>query len=164
MYQKRGFTLIELLVVVLIIGILSAVALPQYEKSVMRSRFMQMVTVARSVSQAQQVFFLANGVYAGTFDELDIIYPNSGEGTLPLSSGVCRIEGARVTCYLLKGKTSIPHTYASLIWYFENNKRICCAYGETDFAGEALCHTEMNNASWYDGSGGGGASHCYVAA
>ena len=36
--NKQGFTLIEILVVVLIIGILSAIALPQYESAVEKSR------------------------------------------------------------------------------------------------------------------------------
>lgn len=73
---KNGFTLIELLVVVLIIGILSAVALPQYERAVEKSRAAQAFTLARSIHSAQEAYKMANGEYATSFADLDIDVPN----------------------------------------------------------------------------------------
>ena len=72
-----GFTLIELLVVVLIIGILAAVAVPQYQKAVYKSRAVEAVNMLKALTQAQNVYYLANGQWTTDFKKLDIEIPNN---------------------------------------------------------------------------------------
>ena len=73
-----GFTLIELLVVVLIIGILAAVALPQYQKAVEKSRATQALTLLKSVYNAAKAYQLASGSWPTSFDELAVEIPWTG--------------------------------------------------------------------------------------
>ncbi len=67
--NKRGFTLIELLVVVLIIGVLAAVALPQYQRAVEKSRLVQGLTLVKAMYQAAEEYYLANGVWPTNIDD-----------------------------------------------------------------------------------------------
>ncbi|MBO7237973.1 MAG: prepilin-type N-terminal cleavage/methylation domain-containing protein [Elusimicrobiaceae bacterium] len=73
--MKRAFTLIELLVVVLIIGILAAIALPQYQVAVKKAQLAKYMALASSVKNALEVYYLANNKYTCDIDLLDVQFP-----------------------------------------------------------------------------------------
>ena len=73
---STGFTLIELLIVVLIIGILSAVALPMYQGVVDESRFSTLLPAAKSIKDAQESMRMSTGLYTDNMEDLDISMEN----------------------------------------------------------------------------------------
>ena len=75
MQNKQAFTLIELLVVVLIIGILAAVALPQYTLAVNKARFANLRSMTQPYIKAAEAYRLANGRWPSSFDELSVATP-----------------------------------------------------------------------------------------
>ena len=69
--MKFGFTLIELLVVVLIIGILAAVAIPQYQAAVDKALVATYLPALKSIKNAQEIYYMENGTYTKDLTALD---------------------------------------------------------------------------------------------
>lgn len=89
MKNNKGFTLIELLVVVLIIGILAAIALPQYFKAVRKARASEALIVIKNMRDAADRYILAHGNFTNmTTLTLDIDVPTSQNYTYSIANGV----------------------------------------------------------------------------
>ncbi|MBG1258605.1 type IV pilin-like G/H family protein [Nostoc commune] len=67
---NEGFTLIELLVVIIIIGILSAIALPSFLNQANKAKQSEAKQYSGSMNRAQQAYFLENGVFTTTLNTL----------------------------------------------------------------------------------------------
>ena len=148
--NKKAFTLIELLVVVLIIGILAAIALPQYQKAVTKSRLAEVAIRVKSLEQAIDLYVLESGYPASGKVDLFDVYPDL-TGGLTLASencaGTAACYGSKYAWYRVDCSSSACGLHA--FFSKSGNPRNSEAYVDND---NMWIHRFRSKSSgWYEG-------------
>lgn len=148
----KGFTLVELLVVVLIIGILAAIALPQYKKAVEKARMSEGITMVEKIAEAQQRYYLVNNTYTRDINDLDLDIP--GEDVI-YSANIAGKQGSHFvfaasnasgTQSNIAVASKNPKTTKYTLFIRKNGKKHCVTYSQATEYEIELC------SEWADGS------------
>ena len=141
--NKKGFTLIEILVVVLIIGILAAIALPQYRMTVYKSRYTGLMNLVNSLAEAEERYYIIYDDYSRDLTALDIDLSdctlNNSKTTCSFDWGQCALDihsltdyshiGSSVYCTRTNGLNNSYAYYMRPISSPNSKWRICIAKG-----------------------------------
>ncbi len=138
MKQKHGFTLIELLTVVIILATLTAVALPQYRKSVQRAEAASALVNLRILFDGAKRYYVTHSTWPTSFNGLDVKFlDQSTDGDVGEFRYALNANKSATACRIANASTS--NTYCLIAWYRLNEERDVyqCQYNSNKY--QALC-------------------------
>jgi len=141
--EQRGFTLIELLVVVLIIGILAAVAVPQYQQAVWKARIAEAVTAIKATANAEKVYFMENGTYTRDFHALDVAVGTPGTATDPSINYIQTMTNWRIKLAEIEGNSIYTQALSLAgglyIYYYLDKDTFHCCFKSNNLQAQKIC-------------------------
>ncbi len=149
--NTKGFTLLELLVVVLIIGILAAIAIPQYKMSVGRTQFTMVKNFTKNIVESLQRYYLVNNVYPSRYTQLDIsfdgikgTYSDSQQFSFSVAGGIsCSVWFSQTGLFVACSREIFGKTISYYVYRDTNKPHICRVIGiDPSNMANRLCQIE----------------------
>jgi type IV pilus assembly protein PilA len=157
--NDEGFTLIELLVVIIIIGILSAIALPAFLNQANKARASEAKTIVGSISRAQQAYILEAGEFVTAQTDFNKLELGIRTQTDNYSYNVAALGTNGVTT---KGKPLTPASSTAILKGFVGNVAVAASTGGQATTLSVLCETNepvdsgdtLDDGTYTAGTGG----------
>lgn len=157
--KNAAFALIELLIVVLMIGVLAAVAVPQYRTAVLKSRTAEMLLLGEKLRNAQKIYRMETGRYSTDISSLSVTLPagfiiDSSSPQTALRKGK-RVEQGVFVDILRGGEQKVEvatqdRHFAYYFWFDTRDNAVYCTATQ-GHAWERVCKSQgaLAGSGWY---------------